>query len=197
MSCRSSLGRARLAATNLGISLEDYQSKRAAGLKHCTTCKDWLPEASFAKDRSRGDGIAARCLACGRTFSSYVPVAPDQRKPRGKPKSQGRDGDKALARLRVSKAIGRGLIAHASTVPCADCGHIGPDRKHEHDHYLGYAAEHHLDVQVVCVPCHKAREVRRGVFQRQGVAAGESQPEPRAPIDDATPVDLSTLEEVQ
>jgi hypothetical protein len=46
-------------------------------------------------------------------------------------------------------------------VPCTDCGHIGSDRLHEYDHYLGYAAINHLDVQCVCVPCHNRREQQR------------------------------------
>lgn len=31
----------------------------------------------------------------------------------------------------------------------------------EYDHHLGYAAEHHEDVEAVCTTCHHAREVER------------------------------------
>lgn len=158
------LHRARLAAGNLGISLEEYQAKCDAGLKHCTTCKSWLPVETFGKCRSRGDGLASRCKPCAKVVESRSPLRPDQRKPRGPRRQPGRDGDKKLARRRVWEAIDKGVLTHASMVPCQDCGHIGEDRKHEHDHYLGYAAEHHLAVQVVCVPCHKAREIARGTF---------------------------------
>ena len=47
-------------------------------------------------------------------------------------------------------------------VPCTDCGHLGDDLRHEYDHYLGYAAEHHEDVQAVCSQCHHDRSDRRG-----------------------------------
>jgi hypothetical protein len=46
-------------------------------------------------------------------------------------------------------------------IPCVDCGHIGSDRRHEYDHHLGYAADHHGDVEAVCSRCHHARERRR------------------------------------
>jgi hypothetical protein len=35
-------------------------------------------------------------------------------------------------------------------------------RRHEYDHYLGYAAEHHEHVQAVCSKCHHEREEKRG-----------------------------------
>jgi hypothetical protein len=31
------------------------------------------------------------------------------------------------------------------------------ERRHEYDHHLGYAAEHHGDVEAVCTVCHRAR----------------------------------------
>jgi hypothetical protein len=43
---------------------------------------------------------------------------------------------------------------------CAD-GHIGPDKPHQYDHYLGYSAEHHTDVQAVCIDCHTARDSQK------------------------------------
>ena len=46
-----------------------------------------------------------------------------------------------------------------------DCGHEygSGERRHEYDHHLGYAAEHHEDVEAVCSKCHHAREdMRRG-----------------------------------
>lgn len=50
------------------------------------------------------------------------------------------------------------------TLPCVDCGHIrsnSEERRHEYDHHLGYAAEHHEHVEPVCTTCHHRRENER------------------------------------
>jgi hypothetical protein len=48
-------------------------------------------------------------------------------------------------------------------LPCTDCGHEWQpgERRHEYDHHLGYAPEHHEHVQVVCTVCHHERERAR------------------------------------
>ena len=73
-----------------------------------------------------------------------------------------RDGDKKQARGRVTYLITSGRLPPAKEVPCTDCGHLGPDSRHSYDHYLGYGADHHEDVQAVCYQCHHERERRRG-----------------------------------
>lgn len=37
----------------------------------------------------------------------------------------------------------------------------GGERRHEYDHFKGYAAEHHLDVESVCTICHSKRDSER------------------------------------
>lgn len=69
-----------------------------------------------------------------------------------------RDGDKKQARSQVNVEVRFGRRPNPNTLPCTDCGHLGADRRHEYDHYLGYAAEHHSHVQPVCVFCHKRRD---------------------------------------
>lgn len=59
-------GTIKAAAARLGISLEEYLTKLDAGLKWCTKCKGWKQITEFAKDKSRGDGLKASCLQCGR-----------------------------------------------------------------------------------------------------------------------------------
>lgn len=75
-----------------------------------------------------------------------------------------RDGDKAQARQRINVEVRTGRRAHPRTLPCTDCGHVWKpgQRRHEYDHHLGYAAEHHYDVEAVCTICHRARVTRRG-----------------------------------
>lgn len=75
-----------------------------------------------------------------------------------------RDGDRAQARQRVNVEVRTGRRPHPNVLPCVDCGHVWSpgERRHEYDHHLGYAAEHHYDVQPVCTTCHRARSDQRG-----------------------------------
>gem|GEM_PF-4480244 len=75
-----------------------------------------------------------------------------------------RDGDKVQARQRVNVEVRAGRRAHPNTLPCTDCSHEhGPgERRHEYDHHLGYAAEHHLHVEPVCTKCQRQRSMARG-----------------------------------
>lgn len=82
-----------------------------------------------------------------------------------------RDGDQAQANERISTMVKLGQIPKASVLPCVDCGHVydGIGRGHEYDHYLGYAAEHHEDVEAVCSPCHRRRERERGRVRKSSL----------------------------
>lgn len=128
--------------------------------KRCTACKATHPRSSFGRDATRGDGLAASCLASRR-----VKV----RTPRTTFKRHGwltetRDGDKKQARRRVNYLVEQGRIPHPNALPCVDCGHHGGgERRHEYDHARGYDGENQLYVEAVCSRCHHAREeARRG-----------------------------------
>ena len=54
----------------------------------------------------------------------------------------------------------RGGIEH-TLYPCPTVRALGGDRRHEYDHHLGYASEHHEHVEPVCSACHHEREVVR------------------------------------
>lgn len=134
----------KVAAKRIGVTVDEYATRRANGLKWCTACKQWHPVAEFPRDRSRGDGWKAKCLKADH----------------GKP-NRNRDPLKEAARSAVEAAVRYGRLPHASIVPCSDCGHVGPDRRHERDHVRGYEREHWLDVEVVCTLCHADREKER------------------------------------
>jgi len=51
------------AASRLGISIADYAAFLEAGLKWCTSCKDWHDRSAFGRDAGRGDGLKAECLS--------------------------------------------------------------------------------------------------------------------------------------
>jgi len=55
----------KIAAKKIGITYEDYLVKIESE-KWCTTCKSWQPRTSFNIDKSRGDGLAAKCHNCIR-----------------------------------------------------------------------------------------------------------------------------------
>lgn len=63
-------GARKVAARRLGLTLAEYEARQAGGLKHCTKCKDWKSIASFNMDKSRRDGLAAKCRRCN-SGSSY------------------------------------------------------------------------------------------------------------------------------
>jgi len=82
----------------------------------------------------------------------------------GAPPDAPRDGDKRQARRRINVEVREGRRPHPNTLPCADCGHVWQEgeRRHEYDHYLGYGAEHHYDVESVCTVCHARRDGAAG-----------------------------------
>ncbi len=142
------LGVLKTAAKRLGLSLQEYQSYQAIGLKWCYACAEWHERGAFATDATRSDGLAAICQVAR------------SRKPR---KRNNQPIEQRRAHRLVQMRVRRGKLPHPDAIPCMDCGHIGADRRHEYDHYLGYAPEHHATVQPVCSRCHHEREkVRRG-----------------------------------
>jgi hypothetical protein len=147
------------AAKRNGLTVEEYLVKRARGEKRCARCREWLPESRYQADRSRSDGLKSICRPCSTAV----------RTKNGKPHGRGpkplpeRDGDKRQARRRINVLVRTGRLPRPSTLACADCGHLWEpgERRHEYDHYLGYEAGHHLDIQAVCSRCHHDREVQR------------------------------------
>lgn len=129
----------------------------------CWSCRQSLPASAFGSDRSRPDGVNPVCRTCKnrRARDGYSPaMRPTRFGPRRLPR---RDGDKRQARSRVNHDVRMGLRANPNELACVDCGHLGSDKRHEYDHHLGYAAEHHGDVEPVCSTCHHRREeMRRG-----------------------------------
>jgi hypothetical protein len=156
------------AAKRIGVAVDEYVSKRASGEKWCTACKAWHPIAAFRSDKSRADGLASSCRD-GRLAQyrrTYEPTPPLLKRPMGPPAYEPRDNDKRQARRRINVLVRTGRLPGPATLPCADCGHIGFGKRHEYDHFMGYAASHHLHVQAVCSACHHARERARASGQK-------------------------------
>lgn len=72
--------------------------------------------------------------------------------------------EKNHARQAVAYAVKRHQMPPARTLTCTDCGQPAV----EYDHYLGYAREHRLDVQPVCLACHGIRKRGRMTQCRRG-----------------------------
>lgn len=58
-------GRIRQFCRLQGLTPEEYQANIESGLKWCFHCKQWRPRGSFAMDRSRADGLRAKCSSPG------------------------------------------------------------------------------------------------------------------------------------
>ena len=61
--------------------------------------------------------------------------------------------ERSKARQAVTTAIRSGNLPRPGELRCNDCDQYAQ----EYDHYLGYATEHRLDVQPVCIKCHQKR----------------------------------------
>ncbi len=161
----SAAGALKTAAARVGLTLAEYEARIANGEKWCTGCKAWLPRGSFVADLSRGDGLKARCRDCDTRAAIAVIVKPLRLSPiwRGRRYVDARDGDQKQARRRVNHLVDMGLLPRPNTLACMDCGHVWArgQRRHEYDHHLGYAPEHHEDVEPVCTTCHHVREENR------------------------------------
>ncbi len=136
--------------------------------KWCTACKATHDRSAFGRDRSRYDGLSAKCLESRHTgrprgWHPSTPINPATGRPGPAPKPP-RDGDKRQARQRINVEVRTGRRPHPNKLPCVDCGHVWEpgQRRHEYDHHKGYAAAHHLDVEPVCTVCHHHRDDKRG-----------------------------------
>lgn len=155
----SAEGALKAAATRAGVGVNEYIDRLNKGLLYCWRCQDWHRAEAFGKDSSRWSGRASSCRE-SRGAAARKAYQPRPRPAAGRRYAEARDGDQRQARGRVNHLVNVGILPDPNDVPCADCGHIhGPgERRHEYDHHLGYAAEHHEDVEAVCTTCHHARE---------------------------------------
>jgi hypothetical protein len=164
---QTKLGSLKCAAKRIGISLEEYLIFQSNNLKYCYQCRDWKSSESFNKDTTRADGRSATCRECAKERYNryYIPKIRTKRPgPLPKPSE---DGNKKQARHKVNKLVRNGDLENPNSLPCRDCGHIGDEKRHEYDHYLGYKAENHTDVEVVCSKCHSKRERDRILANRK------------------------------
>lgn len=160
-------GAMKVAAGKTGLTVEDYQHRIENGYKWCVICKLWQPQSDFGKDSSRWDGLASGCRV-SRNRKSKENYKPKPRPAKGRFFTPPRNGDAKQARRRINYFITAGLIPAPNSLPCTDCGHIWSQggKRHEYDHYLGYAAENHERVEPVCTRCHHQREARRKMVAR-------------------------------
>jgi hypothetical protein len=155
-------GAIKSAARLLGTTEQQYRRNLDAGNKWCVACKRWHPKESFGRDSSRSDGLAVGCRD-GRNIKHRLRYVKRNRPEKGRAFVPARDGDRKQARGRINYFVHAGILDDPDNLPCVDCGHqYAPGgRRHEYDHYLGYAAIHHEDVQAVCSRCHYHRERKR------------------------------------
>lgn len=150
-------GAIKLAAQKIGVTAEDYRLRTSSGEKHCRICRKWKPRADFNADISRYDRLQSFCRDCKHAGDKarYIPAELRGRKPLGPKPTEGRDGDKIQARLRVNQAVKRGRMPNPNDVACHLCSHTGSDRRHEYHHHKGYGSQNQLEVQSLCTTCHR------------------------------------------
>lgn len=155
-------GAIKAAAKRAGISTAKHKRLSREGKKWCIVCRIWHMKNEFGKDRTRYDGLCAACRD-GRNEKDRTYYKPRQRPKPGRRFVPPRSGDGNQARHRINYFIMMGLMQHPNALSCVDCGHQWRPggRRHEYDHYLGYAAENHEHVQPVCSRCHHLREDKR------------------------------------
>lgn len=156
------LGAMKRLASRVGVTLEEFAHRLTHGEKYCWRCRVTHPLSAFNTDVTRSDGLDPAC-ADSRNKNSRDRYIPHPASRLGTFSAETRDGDKKQARSRVNHLVDVGLLPDPNDVPCTDCSHVYADgeRRHEYDHYLGYAGKNQLDVQSVCTTCHRVREESR------------------------------------
>ncbi len=148
-------------AARAGVTVEALEDHVLRGRKWCYACDHWLPADDYGSDRGRYDGRSPTCKNCrnDRARKRYEPKARKQ----GQRFIPARNGDAKQARSRINYFVEVGLIPAPNDLPCTDCGHVYREggKRHEYDHYNGYGAAHHEDVEAACSGCHYERERSR------------------------------------
>lgn len=164
-------------AAAIGLTPEALLAREAAGERWCYRCEAFHPRADFGNDSTRADGRERSCRA-SRNRSARERYTPHPALRHGPLPNPPRDGDREQARQRVNVLVRTGRLPHPNALACTDCGHewAEGERRHEYDHYLGYAAEHHLHVEPVCTTCHRRRCDDRGEIEQHRDAAGRYAP---------------------
>jgi hypothetical protein len=162
----------KTAAKRIGIAEASYRENLAKGLKWCHECSQWHERTKFTSDSSRGDGLSPSC-ANSRNEKHRKKYIKKPRPLPGRSFVKRRDGDKKQARSRVNYLRKIKLLPDPNSIPCCDCGHVGKNMRHEYDHYLGYAKEHHEHVHAVCTKCHAKRARDRGEIVQVRSSSGK------------------------
>ena len=152
-------GARKVAAKKAGVEVDEYIARVEGNEKWCTGCRQWHPQEAFNRDGSRWDGLSPSC----REYKNRHGRETYHLRPKpaaGRRYVAARNGDQKQAERRVNHLVAIGKLPSPKDLPCTDCGHLGPDRLHDYDHHLGYAPEHHEDVQAVCRSCHSRRQWR-------------------------------------
>lgn len=115
------------AAKRVGLTLEEYESKIASGLKWCGGCKGWILIVNFCKDKSRPSGYSTKCNTCRTVISikAWVKIRSDDallEKHRSRQRRSGRRSKRYKRAVpKVPKCI-RDMRWEEFEGKCAYCG---------------------------------------------------------------------------
>jgi len=57
-------GQLKQAAARTGVSVEEWENRRANGLHWCFRCRSWKEVSTFSKDINRSAGVSSQCKPC-------------------------------------------------------------------------------------------------------------------------------------
>jgi len=150
----SAFARNKSKATGLQSSCRECRA--AAQRKYNTSPKGKAASAQYHKawylanrERLRALGATYRRTAAGKATRDRA-----WQKAKGQPERR----QQRCAKEAVQRAVRIGRLTRPSA--CEQCGAPAPLQAH---HYLGYAHEHWLDVQWLCVQCHTAAHAKDAI----------------------------------
>jgi hypothetical protein len=156
-------------AFTAGLPLDLYLSHVNSGLKWCLNCNEWHPISEFGSDSSRSDGLVPSCKQT-RNQLTRIRYSPKLRPQSGRRFVPAEDGNKRQAKARINYFVFAKLIPSPNSLPCSRCSHEWKygEKRHEYHHHMGYAAENHENVIVLCVSCHKKVSKENGECKGRG-----------------------------
>jgi hypothetical protein len=118
--------------------------------KICSKCGENKDLSFYTGGQNCISGKSARCNDCLRDYHKEY-YKNNKEKIVGYIKNWEKNNpQKRNAHVQLGKAISAGVIIKPDT--CSVCGNTGRIEGH---HWRGYSEENVLDVQWLCVPCHK------------------------------------------
>lgn len=170
------VGATKVAAGKLGVTVTEYLARKEAGFRWCWCCRTWKLAGLFPRSSGPKGAVSGQCLECSRVkvrkntkgrpgsmrgrrhtaaarhnMSLAHQGSRNHRWKGGTSPLPEQDREKLLGRRAINHAVEAGRLAPPGQLPCIHCG----GQAQEYHHHRGYAPCHELDVQALCIKCHR------------------------------------------